>query len=214
MTDNFCVYLDAGHGGLSPRGEYETAPSKMFKHSRGVFHGDGFFYEGVWNRVMVNRVAHKLTRLGISNIIISHEYLDLSLDYRVDTVNWYYRNYNKGVIISTHANASGVGARGYEIYTSPGRTQADMLAEFTWNQTQRLLGDRIQFRSDTSDGDHDKEVSFYILRKTVMPAILIEHLFFDNFDDAMLLMNEEIIELFAEAQVRAVIDFMNAVTVG
>lgn len=214
MSDNFCVYLDAGHGGLDAKRQYVTAPSKMFKHSKGVFHGDGYFYEGVWNRVMVNRVAAKLSRLGIHNLIISHEYLDLSLDYRVNAANWYYRNYKKGVLISSHSNASGVGARGYEVYTTPGRTQSDTLAEMLWNQTQSLLGNRIQFRADMSDNDHDKESNFYILLKTVMPAILIEHLFFDNYDDAMLLMNDEIVELFAEAQVRAVIEFMNSVTVG
>ena len=42
-----------------------------------------------------------------------------------------------------------------------------------------------------------------------MPAILIEHLFFDNYEDAKLLMDEEIQELFAEAQVRAIIEFLS-----
>lgn len=43
-----------------------------------------------------------------------------------------------------------------------------------------------------------------------MPAILVEHLFFDNYEDALLLMDDEIVERFAEAEVRTVIDYMNS----
>jgi N-acetylmuramoyl-L-alanine amidase len=39
-----------------------------------------------------------------------------------------------------------------------------------------------------------------------MPAILVEHLFFDNYEDAKLLMDDEIVERFAEAQVRTIIE--------
>ena len=160
---------------------------------------------------MTNRVAAKLTNLGISNIIVSHEYLDISLDYRVALANWYYRNFRKGIYISNHANASGSGAaRGFEVYTSPGVTASDKIAQFHWNNVKDLLGSRISMRSDTSDGDHDKEARFFVLTRTVMPAILVEHLFFDNFDDATLLMDDEIVERFAEAQVRTVINAINS----
>ena len=64
-------------------------------------------------------------------------------------------------------------------------------------------------RSDMSDGDHDKEANFYMLRKTVMPAILIEHLFFDNYRDALLMFDEDVIERFVEAQVRTIINYIN-----
>ena len=210
MNDNLCVFLDAGHGGLDKNGKYTTAPSKMYEHSRGTFHDGRFFYEGVFNRTLTNRVAAKLTNLGICNIIVSHEYVDISLEYRVDLANWYYRNFRKGIYISNHANATGSGAaRGFEVYTSPGTTASDQIAEFHWNNVKDLLGSRISMRSDTSDGDHDKEARFFVLTRTVMPAMLVEHLFFDNYDDASLLLDDEIVERFAEAQVRTVINYMN-----
>lgn len=209
--DNFCVFLDAGHGGLDKDGKYTTAPSKMYQHSKGTFHDGRYFYEGVWNRTLTNRVAAKLGKLGICNIIVSHEYLDISLDYRVDMANWYHRNFRKGLYISNHANASGSGAaRGFEVYTSPGLTTSDKVAECRWENVKELLGGRLSMRSDTSDGDHDKEARFFVLTRTVMPAILVEHLFFDNYDDATLLMDDEVVERFAEAQVRTVINFMNS----
>jgi N-acetylmuramoyl-L-alanine amidase len=43
-----------------------------------------------------------------------------------------------------------------------------------------------------------------------MPAVLIEHLFFDNFQDAQLLMDPEIVDRFAEAQVRTIIEYINS----
>ncbi len=211
MKEDFCVFLDAGHGGLDRNGRYVTAPGKMYEHSRGIFHDGRFFYEGVWNRTLTWRVAAKLNQLGIRNITVSHEYVDISLEYRVDMANWYYRNYKRGVFISNHANASGFGtARGYEIYTSPGTTDSDRIAEYHWDNVKNLLGSRIDYRADTSDGDHDKEARFFVLTRTVIPAILVEHLFFDNFEDASLLMDDEIVERFAEAEVRAVIDYINS----
>ena len=211
MAKDLCVYLDAGHGGLSPQGFYTTAPSKMYFHDEGTFHNGGFFYEGVFNRQITNRVANKLKNLGIPNVIVSHEYLDLSLQYRADTANWYHKNYKKGVFVSNHANASqNHRARGFEVYTTPGKTKSDKFADLLWEQVNTLLGDRIRMREDKSDGDHDKEVRFFVLRKTVMPAILVEHLFFDNFEDAKLLADDYVQEMFAEAQVRATVDFLDS----
>jgi N-acetylmuramoyl-L-alanine amidase len=210
MKLDFCVFLDAGHGGLDANGNYVTAPSKQFQHASGTFHNGGWFYEGVWNRILTNRVAAKLNNLGIPNIIVSHEYVDISLHYRVDMANWYHKNVGKGIYISNHSNASGRGtARGFEVYTTPGKTKSDTLAEMYWDQVKDLLGDRIRYRSDKSDGDHDREARFFVLTKTAMPAILGEHLFFDNLEDAKLLMDDEIVERFAEAQVRAIIQYKN-----
>lgn len=210
MNDKFCVYLDAGHGGLDAKGNYVTAPSKMHEHSKGTFHDGKFFYEGVWNRTLTNLVAKKLDNLKINCLIVSHDYLDLSLQYRVDIANWYHKFYKQGIFLSNHSNASGNhSARGFEVYTTPGVTKSDALAELHWDSVKDLLGDRISFRDDTSDGDHDKEARFFVLAKTNMPAILVEHLFFDNYDDAVLLLDDEIVERFAEAQVRTVIKYIN-----
>ncbi len=210
MDENFCVYLDAGHGGIDANGNYVTAPSKMFEHDNGTFHKGSTFYEGVWNRKMANLVASKLEHLNIHYLFVSHEYLDLSLQYRVDIANWYHRNYKRGIFVSIHSNASASHrARGFEIYTTPGVTRSDELAEIYWDTVKEVMGDRIIYRTDTSDGDHDKEARFFVLTRTAMPAILGEHLFFDNEDDAKLLMDDEIVERFAEAQVQAIIKFMN-----
>ena len=210
MNNEFIVFLDAGHGGLSKSGKYVTA-GKQYEHKSGTFHNGRHFYEGVFNRIITNRVAQKLKELGIPYKMVSHEYLDTKIEYRTAMANWYHKNYKKGIFISNHANASGSGrARGFEIYTSPGKTASDQIAEDYWQNVKDLLGNRIIYRYDTSDGDHDREARFKVLTQTVMPAILIEHLFFDNLKDAKLLMDDEIVERFAEAQVRTIIDYFKS----
>ncbi|MCB0628978.1 MAG: N-acetylmuramoyl-L-alanine amidase [Saprospiraceae bacterium] len=209
MNTDFCVFLDAGHGSIDPKtGKYVTAPSKQYEHSKGTFHDGRWFFEGVWNRVLTDRVAKKLDTLQINYIKVYHEYLDMSLSYRVDTANWYNKYYKKTLFISNHSNASGSGAaRGFEVYTSPGTTRSDKVATAYFNNVKEIFGSKISYRQDATDGDPDREAKFYVLRNTAMSAILGEHLFFDNFEDASLLMLDETVERFAEAQLRTIVEF-------
>ncbi len=212
MTD-FCVLLDPGHGAVDPSGKYTTAPSKQFQHTKGTFHKGGWFFEGVFNRAITTRVSAKLRNLGIPHVVVAHEYLDTPLADRVETANWYFKQYKNTVYISTHSNASGVNARGFEVYTTPGKTKSDDVATLLWNNVKALLGTKITYRPDQSDSDPDREANFYVIKNTKMPAILIEHLFFDNYDDATLLMSDEILDLFAEAQVRTCVEWMKVLGV-
>jgi N-acetylmuramoyl-L-alanine amidase len=207
MVQDFLVFLDAGHGALDAAGNYVTAPSKQFKHRTGEFHKDGWFYEGVWNRTLTNRVAQKLRDLSIPYYMVSHDYVDISLEYRVDVANWLSRKVSKSLYISNHSNAGGGAARGFELYTSPGTTKSDQVADLHWDNVKELLSEKVtRFRDDRSDGDNDKEARFYVLTRTRMAAILVEHLFFDNIEDARLLMDDDVVERFAEAQVRTIIE--------
>jgi N-acetylmuramoyl-L-alanine amidase len=119
---------------------------------------------------------------------------------------------SKAVIISLHANASqNHNGRGFEIFTSKGETLSDQYATMIGNEFKAdpILADSFAFRTDyASDGDLDKEADFYVLRKTVAPAVLVEHGFFDNLEDATLLINKDIINRFANMYLRFAIKFM------
>lgn len=212
----FCVFLDAGHGGVDSDGNYVTAPSKQFKHDKGEFHGDGWFYEGVSNRQIVDRVAEMIGHYNgsldydLCYAMVHDPILDTSLVERVKYANTNAQDYDGTIYISSHSNAStSHKARGFEVYTTPGQTRADDLASIYFQEVKDLFGGEIKYRRGMEDGDVDRERNFYVIRKTTMPAILIEHLFFDNYDDAKLLMRDSVIELFATAQFLAIKNYFD-----
>lgn len=201
------AFLDAGHGGIIPKGkdkgDYVTAPNKMYKHSRGKFHYFKYFYEGVFNREIVRRVTEKLDTLDIPYLVVSHEWRDNALWHRVNTANWHHKIHKPGIYISSHANAfrgDEYNVRGFEVHHFPGSEDGEKLAFDILANVKELLSNRIKYRPYPV-----VESNFYVLRRTWMPSILIEHSYFDNYEDATLLMNEEIQDRFAEAQVRTII---------
>ena len=65
------------------------------------------------------------------------------------------------------------------------------------------------FRTDKTDGDRDQEANFYVLRKTICPAVLTENLFQDNRSDVAFLLSDEgkkAIENLHIAGIRSYID--------
>lgn len=214
MSDSkFCVFIDAGHGGINPsNGDYTTSPQKMWRHPGEVMHNQkGWFYEGVFNRAVALKLEHKLMDANICYERVYHHYEDWDLDYRVDFANWRSRMYERSVYISLHANAFNgrTDVEGFEVYTSPGRTNSDDIAESIYEYVQDLFGAELRYRPDRSDNDYDREARFYVLTKTVMPAVLVEHDFFDYLPAAKRLLENFTQERFAEAEFRAIVDYIN-----
>ncbi|MEL7118616.1 MAG: N-acetylmuramoyl-L-alanine amidase [Bacteroidota bacterium] len=206
---NKVLLLDWGHGAFDENGMYHT-PGKRFWHGhKHVFHKQGWFFEGVWNQEFTLRVAHQLDKLKIPYILLNREDYDMPLRERVEICNWWGKRLSGDCFgISNHANASASHrAWGHQVHTTIGITRADELATLHWDQVNELLGKPglIRMRKDAFiDGDPDYEDQFYILRKTTMPFILVEWLFFDYLEDAQKLMDEKIINLMVAAQVEAV----------
>ncbi|MDQ9823580.1 hypothetical protein RFZ44_09590, partial [Acinetobacter sp. 163] len=67
---------------------------------------------------------------------------------------------------------------GWEAYTTPGDTDADLLASCLYEEATKVFGARtplLKVRTDLTDGDPDKEANFYLLKKTSCPAVLTEN---------------------------------------
>ncbi len=181
------IYLDAGHGSMIG-GHYDTAPEKMFPPS-GTSNTE-FIYEGEFNHAVVARIAERLTLFKhIPYYHVSPEHRDVTLETRVRRANTHYIDHGKprSIFLSIHANASGPGitsfsprnGQGAEVYTYPIQNEADLYADILIKKIERTE----TIRRDRSDGDDDKEEPFYVLRKTLMPAVLIECAFMDHRSD-------------------------------
>lgn len=193
------ILLDPGHGSDTP----------------GKRSPDGRFLEYAFNRDIAARVASKLTTLGLNTEIIVPELTDIPLKERVSRINSRCAALGKGnvILVSVHANAAGnsskwMNARGWSCYTSKGDTAADALATCLCEAAAKYFKD-LRIRTDFSDGDPDFEESFYILRHTTCPAVLVENFFYDNPDDLRFLESEEGRELVTKVIVEGVTEYLS-----
>ena len=187
------VIIDNGHG--------VDTPGK-----RSPIWDDGTrLYEYEFNRDIAKRLAIELRRNNIECVFLVTELEDVSLKDRARRANAYYAKNPDSFLVSIHANAGG--GTGWEVFTSRGETRSDKLADAFVLSAEVNLPD-FKIRKDYTDGDADKEANFYILRKTLCPAVLTENLFMDNERDCRFLMSDEgreaVVKLHVDAIVMAV----------
>lgn len=89
-------------------------------------------------------------------------------------------NRKADLFVSLHCNgALDPKAKGLEVWTTPGQTDADHLAESILCFMSTIFP-AAKIRADLTDGDRDKERSLSVLRNTRMPAVLVEMGFITN----------------------------------
>ena len=119
------------------------------------------------------------------------------------------------ILISIHVNAAGNGtqwmnATGWSCYTCKGQTQSDTLANCLYQAaTKNLPGKRI--RTDYSDNDPDWEENFYLLRKTLCPAVLSENYFMDNKSDLEYLQSRAGKQAVIDTHVEGITEYLNLI---
>ena len=171
------VLIDNGHGSNTP----------------GKRSPDGQLREYAYTREIAERLVMELRKNGIDAERIVKEEIDVPLAERCRRANEYKAS--EAVLVSIHCNAAGNGsdwmsARGWEAWTSVGKTKADKLATCLYENAEHCLPG-MKIRKDMTDGDQDKENGFYILKHTKCPAVLTENLFQDNKEDVEFLLCEE-----------------------
>jgi N-acetylmuramoyl-L-alanine amidase len=174
----FFWVLDPGHGGVDENGEYQTSGKRS-----PIWEDGSVYYEGQGNREIAKKVGRMLDSIDIDYgyTVNPDDPTDKSLPDRVHWVN--SMPYKNKILISIHSNGHSNGdAHGWEIYTSIGETTSDKIASVFFNRFMDKFPDR-RFRKDTKDGDPDKEANFYMVRKTVCPAVLLENFFHTNEDE-------------------------------
>jgi len=189
-TSKYIWILDNGHGGII-NDVYQT----MGKRSP-VWEDGTQLFEGEFNRSIINRLVKLCNKNNIDCINLVDTQEDISLRARTDMANDISRKeYDKGgkscIYVSVHANGFSVeSAHGWGVYTSVGETKSDKIAQILHEKAKAEFPTH-KMRKDTRDGDADKEANFWVLRKTVMPAILSENFFMTNREESKLLLSEE-----------------------
>lgn len=171
------VLIDNGHGSNTP----------------GKRSPDGRLREYAYTREIASRLEMELRKNGIDAERIVKKEIDVPLAERCRRVNEYKAS--EAILVSIHCNAAGNGsdwmsARGWEAWTSVGKTKADKLATCLYEGAEHCLPG-MKIRKDMTDGDPDKESGFYMLKHTRCPAVLTENLFQDNREDVEFLLSEE-----------------------
>lgn len=192
------ILIDYGHGNTKP-GVAKGSP-------------DGFKeWEG--NRKLGKRLRQSLIDSGYDVYEVVTENWDVPLATRVARINRWCRQFGAGncILISCHSNALGNGkwmnARGWSVWTTKGQNNSDKLAEELWKVAKNKLKD-IPVRQEMSDGDHDYESNFYIIKHSNCPSILVEHFFHDNKEDLRWGTSEEGINTLVEIDKQGIINYL------
>lgn len=181
------IYLCAGHGP-------DTAGKRTPVFTKGPYEG-----EQIKEFKFNSKVADKFHRLALARgfkvVPVYSNTKDTPLSIRSKTANNHYKTHvndrTKALYVSFHFNAYdgkwGTNGGGNETHHYPGSTQG--------MQAAQMIQSAIALMSDYSGKPMTnrgvKASNFYVLRETLMPAVLIEAGFMDVYNEAMLMLDED-----------------------
>lgn len=167
------IFIDQGH---NPTGYHNSGAI-----GNGLFEQDITYQVGIYLRYLLNsdyRFVARVSRPTPYTVLGTNT--TTSLAERVRMANEWPANY----FISIHCNSNTNPAiNGTEIYIYQYYTQANWLAEQVISGITDMVG--------TKDNGIYANPSLYVLRKTTMPAILVELAYLSNYSDAVKLMNNQ-----------------------
>lgn len=182
---------------------------------------DGTLIEAAYTREIGRRIVSDLTDSGYDAELLVPEDEDISLSERVKRVNAISSSCPAQtghlapnvILISIHINAAGNGSKwtnatGWSVYTCKGQTASDHLADCLCQAAiKNFPGRRI--RTDYSDGDHDREENFYILRHSLCPAVLTENFFMDGLDFEFL-QSKDCKQAIVDTHIEGIIEYIES----
>ena len=186
----FMVAMHGGHGGINPKGEYDTKPStgKRYQHKGLTIHNDnGWFFEGVENRIICNAVAKQLRELGVFVLVTHHPYqcdygrLSMHRNAVMPFIEAGYRGYThafhsnaaptdvkdgNGNFVRNRTKAELDAIRGGYVFTTEGSTFSDGVSRELLLLWQERFGAWVKTRDKASVATlkSDMEENFQVLR--------------------------------------------------
>lgn len=181
------VCVDAGHGG----------------HDPGARGPKGLKEAGV-NLQIATLLARILEGRGHDVRLTRSDDSYLELPERAEVGNRFKAN----LFVSIHCNgATNASAGGLEVWTTKGQDKSDPVAEAIFLRMAQLKP-TLRMRADLTDGDHDKEANYAVLRHSKSPAVLVECGFITNSAEEALLGTPEFRKKMAIAIADGIADSM------
>lgn len=202
MKKKWIILLDNGHGKETPgkRTSFKEFIDKIV--------------EWIYTRRLTRAIRDRLLDMDIDCRLLVPEDQDIPLKIRAERANSIAAIHGASncLLISVHLNAARNEnqAKGWEIHTSPGTTASDRYANEFWKEAKLQLGDKTRMRGDYTDGDKDWDSHFYILKKTICPAVLTENLFMNHEDDCHFLASDEGFNTIVNIHVNAIHNIVNS----
>ena len=173
---------------------------------------DAKLQEALYTREIASKIVNKLSCFGYTTHLLVPEEHDVPLAERVRRVNSMVKN-NPEVqyfLISLHVNAAGNGkawttANGWSVYVC--NNCSSLSKELAEIHASNAAQQGLKVRRQYPNLGYWQE-NYYIIKKTLCPAILTENLFMDNHQDCDLLLSEEGKDKIANLHVYSVLDFL------
>ena len=176
---------------------------------------DGKFLEYAYTREIARQVVSELKAKGYDSELLVPEDDDIPLSERVRRINAHCQALGKTnvILISIHVNAAGDGSKwmnatGWSCYTCKGQTESDRLATCLYDAAIKNFPDK-RIRTDFSDADSDWEEGFYILKKSLCPAVLTENFFMDKLSDRDYLQSEVGKQAIVDTHIEGIAEYLS-----
>jgi len=186
------IAILAGHGGSDP-GAVDPIEKEQ---NDGIYQDDVYTEESDVNLKAAKILEKILTNNGHEVFMARDKDVYISLQNRT----YFANDNNADIVISLHANAAAnSAAEGIETLHYPGSENGQKLA----NNVQKRM---IKASNATDRGIKERD-NLYVLRKTLMPAVLVEMGFLTNPKEEHLLNEREYLYLLMEAIAAGVDDY-------
>ena len=176
---------------------------------------DGTFREAIYNREIARKIVLNLVDRGYDAELLVLEDDDIALSERVSRVNAYYKALGKQnvILVSIYVNAAGDGSKwlnatGWSCYTCKGQTESDRLADCFYKAAEQILENQVILTDYARDGDPDWEENFYILQRSLCPAVLTENFFMDSRLDLEYLHSKAGKQAVVDTHVEGIVEYL------